>query len=289
MSKMQILKSQIDDSVNFILDREIGQIECRYVRRPGKDIIYVSSQTGCNQACRMCHLTAKGLVAFQNCTIEDFKEQVEIVTDYIFSNNLQQEKLHVNFMARGEPLNNPYVYEEWKSLSQEINTAAKRKSNFLISSIFPKSYPMYELNRFESGENTPRLYWSAYSANPAFRKQWLPRSCTFEQGLFMLSYWWRHTKIVPRIHFALIENKNDSIDDADLLCQELNKLNFRVDINLVQYNPYSEAFGAESPHYDMILEFLRKTLTKNQNHIKIIPRVGFDVKVSCGTFATDNE
>ena len=47
-----IIKSNVDQSVNFIYpSNNIGKFEARYVRREDQYfIIYVSSQSGCDQA-----------------------------------------------------------------------------------------------------------------------------------------------------------------------------------------------------------------------------------------------
>src|SRR5437588_13051932 len=54
-------KSGLDASVNWDRPADVGRIEARYVRRcPDYFVVYLSSQTGCAQRCRMCHLTATG-------------------------------------------------------------------------------------------------------------------------------------------------------------------------------------------------------------------------------------
>lgn len=58
---IQMLKSQLDSSVNFVETQLVGFLESRYVRRePRYFVAYLSSQTGCNRGCGMCHLTVTG-------------------------------------------------------------------------------------------------------------------------------------------------------------------------------------------------------------------------------------
>jgi len=87
---MQILTSKIDKSVNFVEEQLIGFIESRYVRRADDYFIaYLSSQTGCNRGCKMCHLTATKQTQFSNCDMQDFVTQLE----NIFSHYEKEIKL----------------------------------------------------------------------------------------------------------------------------------------------------------------------------------------------------
>ena len=59
--KNKILKSNLDQSVNFVENQLVGFLESRYVRKVDEYFIcYLSSQTGCNRGCKFCHLTASG-------------------------------------------------------------------------------------------------------------------------------------------------------------------------------------------------------------------------------------
>src|SRR5579871_5054408 len=102
--------SSQDASVNWDRPADVGRIEARYVRRcPDYFVVYLSSQTGCAQACRMCHLTATGQARLRDVTHEEFIEQAETVLAYYRREAPPARTVHFNFMARGEPLANPVL------------------------------------------------------------------------------------------------------------------------------------------------------------------------------------
>lgn len=77
--EITIHKSKIDQSVNITYPApNIGIFETRYVRREDEYfIIYLSSQSGCDQACKMCHLTATGQNKYENATLEEYLHQAK--------------------------------------------------------------------------------------------------------------------------------------------------------------------------------------------------------------------
>ena len=74
--------SRLDASVNFVREVEVGLIEARYVlRRDDYFVVYLSTQTGCRQACRMCHLTASGQMRLRDVTYDEVLDQADVVLE----------------------------------------------------------------------------------------------------------------------------------------------------------------------------------------------------------------
>ena len=66
-----------DASVNWDRPADVGRLEARYVRRcPDYFVVYLSSQTGCSQGCRMCHLTATGQTRLRDVTFDEDRSTV---------------------------------------------------------------------------------------------------------------------------------------------------------------------------------------------------------------------
>jgi 23S rRNA (adenine2503-C2)-methyltransferase len=100
-------RSAHDASVNWDRPADVGRLEARYVRRcPDYFVVYLSSQTGCAQGCRMCHLTATGQTRLRDATADEMVEQARTVLDHYRREAPPARRVHFNFMARGEPLAN---------------------------------------------------------------------------------------------------------------------------------------------------------------------------------------
>jgi len=289
-SSIEQLKSKEDSSVNFIFRGDFpGYMEARYVRRePEYFIAYLSSQTGCQQACRMCHLTTTGQTALVDIDKWAFISQAQEVLDYYKDTQPKAKVIHYSFMARGEPLANAYLidpknYDIFHALASYAFGMGLHP-RFCISTIMPKSV---------SGKNLidmfpvlyPDFYYSIYSAHKPFRDKWLNHALPVDEALEMLIKWQDVTKKIVKLHWAYIKGQNDSTQDAYQLAEKINSFGLRVDINIVRYNPYSEKYG-EEPSIERVqqnIAILRNELPKNTK-IKVVPRVGFDAHVSCGCF-----
>lgn len=279
-----VLKSQQDNSVNFITKKEIGYLEARYVRRH-KDyfVTYLSSQTGCNRGCKFCHLTTTDQTKFLNADFKDYLFQAQKVMEYYYSQE-KADEVNFNFMSRGEALANPHLiengYEIFNGLSQlSINNDLSPKFN--LSTIMPKTLKgdLYKIFR----GFTPTIYYSLYSTNDSFREKWMPGAMDVDKALKQLKRYQNVSNKIINIHYAFIKGENDSEKDVLDVIESLNKENLICNFNVVRYNPFSQEQGEESSE-DVINRNTLLLANHLKGHVKIINRVGFDVKASCGMF-----
>ncbi len=282
--------SDLDASVNFVAKmNDGGSFEARFVQRRSEYFIaYLSSQTGCNQACRFCHLTQLREVQMGHATIEDYHDQFAQVLHHYDSLKAPVERMNVNMMARGEPLLNPNFCGDFGRFIAPIREAAEqRQINYRInvSSIFPVAARDVDLVKSFAGHPVT-FYWSLYSMRPTFRRRWIPKADTPENTLPRLLDWQAATGRDVVIHHALIAGENDRLCDHIALRNFIRGSGLRTRLNLVRYNSFGPKTGREASDasYARALEVLGADLPVTGS--KIVPRVGTDVAASCGMFLT---
>lgn len=289
MKIKEVLHSHEDKSVNFVFD---NWLEARFVRRvEDYFIVYLSSHDGCNKACRFCHLTQTKQTSFNETSLEEYLLQAQTVLEYYDTVKDMQglaQTVNFNFMARGEPLANSVLLENAKELFTQLeNMAIARnlKANFNISTIFPQEVEHKDLSQvFKGVTQSYGIYYSLYSVEESFRKRWLPKALDYRLALEKLEKLQADTHANVAFHWTFIQGENDSQETLDNIKEVLKDYNIQSKFNLVRYNPYSAAQGAEASekvlqhNFDELNNFFNNPLSR------IVPRVGFDVKASCGMF-----
>lgn len=283
--KLQVLNSEIDRSVNFVEEQLVGFLESRFVRKCDDYFIaYLSSQTGCNRGCTFCHLTATGQTSFTDSSHNDFMAQAIQVFKHYRAEKIPAKYMHYNFMARGEPLANKILLESGDELLVKLGQIAKGEglpAKFNISTIMPVTLKQSLVDIFHYVN--PTVYYSLYSTNKEWRKKWMPAAMDVEEALRILKEYQDFSKKIVKIHYAFIAGENDSIEEIHSVCNAINTTGIHCEFNLVRYNPASPDQGEESSEsvIDQDIAILSRRLT---GKVQIIPRVGFDVKASCGMF-----
>lgn len=285
--KLQVLNSQIDRSVNFVEEQLVGFLESRFVRKCDEYFIaYLSSQTGCNRGCTFCHLTATGQTSFIDSSHNDFMAQaIQVFKHYRIQKN-PAKYMHYNFMARGEPLANRILLESGDELLLKLGQVAKDEglpAKFNISTIMPSTMKKSLTEVFHY--INPTIYYSIYSTDAKWRKDWMPAAMDIHEALNMLKEYQDFSKKIVKIHHAFIAGENDSEKEVNNVCDAIEYRNLICEFNLVRYNPASPDQGEESSD-----EIIARNVGiianrfKFNTKVQMIPRVGFDVKASCGMF-----
>lgn len=284
---MQVLTSEQDLSVNFI--RPGGQ-EARYVRRTDEYfIVYLSSHNGCSKACRFCHLTQTGQTDFDESSVEEMLAQADDVMAHYreaVATGAQKPagKIHFNWMARGEPLASSVVIKQWPALVAALTKKAANLGitdlRFNLSSIMPSDL----VGELEFEGRQPTIFYSLYSMDPAFRKRWLPKALPPEDALARLARWQERTQGELVLHWAFIAGENDSDAQCEAVLEAIERHGLKARFNLVRYNPFSEGQGVEPPEQVLHARLAQIQPRMSEKGSRIVPRVGFDVKASCGMF-----
>lgn len=284
MNKLSVLHSAEDKSVNFVEEQLAGFLEARYVRRCADYFVcYLSSHTGCNRGCAFCHLTATGQTSFKPTSINDYVAQALQVFKH-YRQQTPAKYMHYAFMARGEPLANPLLLDRGDELLVRLGQLAKDEglpAKFAVSTIMPLTLHKSLVDVF--GFTSPTIYYSMYSVNEAWRAKWMPTAMPVGKALSMLMEWQRHSKKIVKLHWALIAGENDSEADAEAVCEAVNDHRLLCEFNLVRYNPASPLQGAETDE-DAINAYVAVLRERLPGAVKIVARVGHDVKASCGMF-----
>lgn len=308
---LAILKSTIDSSVNFVHQTEDGGVlEARYVHRPNKSYFtcYLSIQTGCGMGCKFCHLTTTKQTKARDATREEILKQAGAVLghhDEIAQRGwttapgdwgddpYEVNAVHFSFMARGEPLASEEFWQRGDYAMRGLADAAVSRGlmpRFMVSTIMPK-WTKASLLPFGGHlaqvfrVSQPHIYYSIYSVEQKFREKWLSGATTVDTALEILKNYQDQTGRIIKLHWSLIEGENDSLDNALGIVDAVDRWKIRADVNLVRYNPWSEAQGREaSADAYKLTEVLLRTKWP-MSRIKLVDRVGYDVKASCGMFA----
>lgn len=284
-----ILTSQEDQSVNFTKSLpDSGFLEARFVQRvPEYFIAYLSSHSGCNKSCRFCHLTATKQTMMTPTDLTEYLEQADQILNYYKNRNTPKtEKIvNFNFMARGEPLSNHTVLNNSKQLFNALadkSIALGLSPQFMISSIIPDDFQHNLSDIFSDDRST--LYYSLYSTDQKFRKRWLPKAMDCYKALDLIAQFQDETQREIALHWAFIEDANDNIEQLHKTMEDVKSRGINARFNLVRYNPYSDRYGKEPKEEEINKIFnIIKSYIPNSNS-RIVPRVGHDVKASCGMF-----
>ena len=231
--------------------------------------ICVSSQVGCAYDCQFC---ASGLAGFtRNLSVAEIVSQVMKVEE-----ESGESIQNIVFMGMGEPLAN------FRNLSRalEILNApwgihiGARKMTVSTSGLAPQIEKLAKLPM------QIRLAVSLHGATDEVRSQIMPvnRKYPIDRLFQSLDVWREQKKQKITFEFILIEDVNDSLDQARILANRCRPLNAKV--NLIPYNTV-EGLDWNRPPVERQQAFL-DVLTEAGIQATLRREKGHDIDAACG-------
>jgi len=281
----RIVKSEHDNTLKYIFKTEDNLIiEFSYINKnDGKNIICVPSQTMCNVGCKFCHTTDFiGKIKTRNLTVDEIVNSIE----YIYQDlklELKPKTLLISYMGCGEPIfNNEGVIGSMYKINKKYDVYTR----FAIATSIPESQyiEFFKFTNEIDKLNLPvKLHLSLHYTMDQIRKQWMPRSMDIIESIAAVDFFKKKTGNPVEIHYALLEDVNDTEQDAILLTNLIKDKDFNV--KFLFYNK-KDSLEMEPSNKEKLKTFKRYFNKYSIEHEYYIPP-GLDVGASCGQFLMD--
>ena len=262
-------------------NRLIEAVLMRYTRRR---TLCISTQSGCAMGCVFC---ATGQMGFgRHLSRGEIVEQV-----LYYARLLGKENLNVTnivMMGMGEPFHN---YDETMAAIDILNDpkgmsiGARR---FTISTV--GLVPM--IKRFANENKQINLAVSLHAAEDSVRTNMLPvnKRYPLDELLSACEDYVKTTKRRITFEWALIDNLNDTPEQANLLAKRLARFKFGnstlCHVNAIPLNP-TQKYEGQPTDNSQAMEF-KSILEKNGIPCTIRVRRGIDIQAGCGQLAGKN-
>lgn len=271
--------SQVDGTVKFLLqwDDEVT-VETVLMRHDYGNSVCVSTQVGCKMGCTFCASTLGGMIRQMSAG--------EMVEQLLYSQRLLDEEgervSSVVLMGSGEPMDN---FDEAMKFIDIMNhedglNIGQRHITISTVGLVPGIVRLAD-------EGRPiTLAVSLHAANDELRSSMMPVNKAYPIAKLMEACHYYHNKTNRRISFeyALVGNKNDSLDDARQLAALLRGLPCHVNLIPVNYVPER---GYERTPKNQIQAFLLELNSKGVN-ATIRREMGHDISAACGQLRAEH-
>lgn len=239
--------------------------------------VCVSSQAGCDMHCAFCASGLNGAV--RNLTLGEILAQV-----YFFNARLMPKGERVSrvvVMGSGEPmLNFDAVFGALQFLHQpEVANMSYRNMTVSTCGIIPGIERMTALGL------PINLAISLHAVRQELRTELMPvnRGYPFPDVIKAAEGYAEKTGRQVTYEYILLADKNDSLEDAELLAEFLRFKN--ASVNLIPVNPVPEK-GFFRPSKKQVDRFLQQ-LQKRRINATVRKEMGQDINAACGQLRAD--
>lgn len=270
---IDILKSETANK--YLLEVNDSTVEVVLMHQSYGESICISSQIGCNMACKFCQ--SGKLKMKRNLSVSEMVLEVLTIEKI--------ENIRVNnivVMGIGEPFNN------YENLVKALNIftcnkgmdKGSRRITVSTCGIVPKIYEFADLDL------DINLAISLHASNQKLREELMPiaKAYKLDELIKAIDYYIKKTNRRVTLEYILLNNINDSLDNAkELVNLFKGKL---VYINIIPYNETDSEFRRSSK--DKISKFF-DYLTKNGINVQKRREMGSNIKGACGQLKASYE
>ena len=270
---IDILKSETANK--YLLEVNDSTVEVVLMHQSYGESICISSQIGCNMACKFCQ--SGKLKMKRNLSVSEMVLEVLTIEKI--------ENIRVNnivVMGIGEPFNN------YENLVKALNIftcnkgmdKGSRRITVSTCGIVPKIYEFADLDL------DINLAISLHASNQKLREELMPiaKAYKLDELIKAIDYYIKKTNRRVTLEYILLNNINDSLDNAkELVNLFKGKL---VYINIIPYNETDSEFRRSSK--DKISKFF-DYLTNNGINVQKRREMGSNIKGACGQLKASYE
>jgi 23S rRNA (adenine2503-C2)-methyltransferase len=236
----------------------------------------VSSQVGCAYGCKFC---ASGLAGFTRNL-----DASEIAGQVLAAEQLSSERVdNIVFMGMGEPLANI------NNLLSAVNLITNEKTLHLGARhlTISTSGLVPQIRQLAEHPQQIRLAISLHGATDEIRQQIMPvnRKYPLAELFDALDYWNSRKNQKLTLEYILIENINDSLEQAAILARVARRLHAKV--NLIPYNTV-EGLEWKRPN-DKQCRAFRDILKNAGVQATLRLEKGHDIDAACGQLRLKQE
>lgn len=280
IENLEILNKQIskDGTIKYLLGLPTGgTIESVLMKYKYGNTICISTQKGCKMGCKFCAST--------KAKFEGNLTAGEIISQIIKVEEDTGEKItNVVFMGIGEPLDN---FKNTKIAISNINDykgleIGARRISISTCGVVDKILELANL------ELQCTLSVSLHATNDKTRSEMMPINNRYNIAELMKACK-RYNEITGRrisFEYALIKDKNDSLEEAQELANLIKKYDIHAHVNLIPINEIEETKFKKTSNKN-ILAF-RDKLNENGIVATIRRELGSDIKAACGQLRRKN-
>jgi 23S rRNA (adenine2503-C2)-methyltransferase len=270
---LQVHKS-VDGTTKFLFDAQNGRsVEAVIIPSKGRLTLCISSEIGCNMACKFCYTGKQKL--------QRKLETWEIVGQFVQAARTlppDQRLTNIVFMGMGEPLDNPdAVFKSIEILHSTWGFNVSRKRVTVSTSGIVPMIPRIT----QAGV---RLAVSLNAVNDTVRSEIMPinKRWPLDELLEACRVHCRESGDKVTLEYVLLKGVTDSLDDARALYHLTKTVPCKI--NIIPFNEHPGS-GFFRPNEETIVRF-QNELIRLGAHVLRRKTMGRDIYAACGQLTT---